>query len=113
MGEVANRLQLTGPRGTRALVDRTIAMLVDDVGYRIAHHDDLNEPPRCDVTEVLDGVAFEIDGVRVLAAPTDHRPVMPTGGYRIEHDGHSVVIAGDTVPCEAVERLCAGADIYV
>jgi ribonuclease Z len=87
-------------------------MLVDDVGYRIAHHDDLEEPPRCDVTEVLDGVALD-GAVSVTAAPTDHRPVTPTVGYRVEHDGRSVVIAGDTVPCEGLDRLCAGADIYV
>jgi ribonuclease Z len=87
-------------------------MLEDDIGYRIAHHDDLDEPPRCDVTEVLDGVALDGD-VRVVAAPTDHRPVTPTVGYRVEHDGHTVVLAGDTVPCEGLDRLCAGADVYV
>jgi ribonuclease Z len=113
MSPLPNPLLLTGPPGTAALVDRTIAMLVEDVGYRIAHHGDLNEPPRCDVTEVLDGVALELDDVRVVAAPTDHRPVTPTVGYRIEHGGRSVVIAGDTVPCDGLDRLCAGADVYV
>jgi ribonuclease Z len=39
--------------------------------------------------------------------------VHPTVGYRIEHDGHAVAIAGDTVPCEGLDRLCAGADVYV
>jgi ribonuclease Z len=112
MSPVPNPLPLTGPPGTAALVDRTISMLVDDVGYRIAHHDDLDEPPRCDVTEVLDGVALD-GAVTVTAAPTDHRPVTPTVGYRIEHDGRSVVIAGDTVPCDGLDRLCAGADVYV
>ena len=34
-------------------------------------------------------------------------------GYRVESGGHSVVIAGDTVPCEGLDRLCAGADVYV
>jgi ribonuclease Z len=51
--------------------------------------------------------------VGVLTAPTDHRPVHPTIGYRIEHDGRSVVMAGDTVPCEGLDRLCAGADALV
>jgi ribonuclease Z len=112
MSPVPNPLPLTGPPGTDRVVERTIAMLEDDVGYRIAHHDDLDEPPRCDVTEVLDGVALDGD-VRVLAAPTDHRPVAPTVGYRVEHDGRSVVIAGDTVPCDGLDRLCRGAHVYV
>ena len=49
----------------------------------------------------------------ITAAPTDHRPVAPTVGYRVTHDGRSVVIAGDTVPCEGLDRLVAGADVYV
>ena len=88
-------------------------MLEDDIGYRLAHHADLNWRPGVTVTEVADGVVFERDGVRVTAAPTDHRPVDPTVGYRIEHDGNAVVLAGDTVPCDGLDRLCAGADVYV
>ena len=49
----------------------------------------------------------------MIAAPSDHRPVAPTSAFRIEHDGAAVVIAGDTVPCDGVDRLCADADIYV
>ena len=53
------------------------------------------------------------DGVRIVAAPTDHRPVEPTLGYRVELDGASVVIAGDTVPCAGLDELCRDADVYV
>jgi ribonuclease Z len=115
MSPFENPLPLTGPPGTAELAARTIAMLEDDICYRIAHHDDLHAPPACDVTEVLDGVALDdpAAGVRVVAMPTDHRPVAPTVGYRIEHDGRSIVIAGDTVPCDGLDRLCAGADVYV
>jgi len=115
MSPLPNPLSLIGPPGSRALVDRTLAMLHDDVCYRIAHHDDLTEPPACDVVEVLDGEAFADRGagVRILAAPTDHRPVAPTVGYRIEHGGRSVVIGGDSVPCDGLDRLCDGADVYV
>jgi ribonuclease Z len=106
-------LPIVGPPGTQRVVDRTLAMLEDDIGYRIAHHEDLTEPPQVEVTEVLDGVALELADVRVLAAPTDHRPVQPTVGYRVEHAGASVVLSGDTIPCEGLDRLCAGADAYV
>ena len=52
-------------------------------------------------------------GVSIRCAPTDHRPVAPTIGYRFEHDGRAVVCAGDTVPCEGLDRLVDGADVYV
>jgi ribonuclease Z len=110
---VLSPLPVTGPIGTAAFAERTIEMLSDDIGYRIAHHDDLNEPPRCEVNEIAIGLAFESDGVRVASAPTDHRPVSPTLGYRVEHEGKSIVLAGDTVPCATLDVLCAGADLYV
>ncbi len=106
-------LPLTGPPGTRDLVDRTITMLSADIGWRIAHHADLEQGPECEIAEIHDGLAFERGDVRVLAAPTEHRPVTPTVGYQVEHGGGTVVIAGDTVPCDGLDRLCAGADVYV
>jgi ribonuclease Z len=51
--------------------------------------------------------------VRVTAAPTDHAPVRPTVGYRIDDGDRSVVISGDTVPCAGLDSLCAGADVLV
>ena len=113
MAPVESPLPVVGPPGTAVFVDRTMTMLTDDVGYRRAHHADLNWDPSCTVTEVLEGVAWEADGVRVIAAPTDHRPVSPTIGYRVEAEGHVVTIAGDTVPCPGLDALCAGADVYV
>ena len=108
-----NPLPVVGPVGTQRFVDRTLEMLADDIGYRLAHHDDLTEGPQVSVREVTDGVAFDQGGVRVVAAPTDHAPVRPTVGYRVTHDGKSVVIAGDTIPCAGLDELCAGADVYV
>ena len=108
-------LRIVGPVGTQTLVDNTLAMLREDMGYRIAHHESLQYEPVVEVTEVTDGAITDDDddGVRIECAPTDHSPVRPTVGYRIEADGKAVVIAGDTVPCEGLDRLCAGADLYV
>jgi ribonuclease Z len=106
-------LRLLGPPGTAEVVAGILASLRADVAYRLAHHDDLSWEPAVELTELAEGVAFEDDLVRVLAAPTDHRPVQPTVGYRVEHDGHAVVLAGDTVPCAGLDALCAGADALV
>jgi len=106
-------LPLYGPPGTRQVVDGLLASLQPDIGYRLAHHDDLTWEPPADVTEVTSGVVFEDAEVRVLAAPTDHRPVQPTVGYRIEHGDRAVVLAGDTVPCDGLDALCDRADVLV
>jgi ribonuclease Z len=106
-------LRLLGPPRTREVVDGILASLRPDVEYRLAHHDDLTWEPGVEVAEVTDGTALQEADVRVLVAPTDHRPVHPTVAYRVEHDGRSVVLAGDTVPCEGLDRLCRGADALV
>ncbi len=110
-------LPVAGPPGTKDLADLTLAMLHGDVGYRLTHHDDLTWEPSCEVVEVLHGrlpcESLADLGVQVMAAPTDHRPVAPTVGYRITHEGRSVVCAGDTVPCDGLEQLVDGADVYV
>ena len=61
----------------------------------------------------VDGVALDLEGLRVVAAPTNHAPVHPTVGYRVEAEDRVVAIAGDTIPCEGLDALCAGADVYV
>jgi ribonuclease Z len=108
-----NPLVVVGPAGTAALLEATAAMLAPDIGYRLAHHDDLTWPPSSAVTEVESGVVFDEGDVRVTAAPTDHAPVRPTVGFRVDDGDRSVVIAGDTVPCAGLDRLCAGADMLV
>ena len=106
-------LPVYGPVGTASLLRATEAMLELDIGYRMAHHDDLAWRPTAEVVECERGVVLEDGAVRVSAAPTDHAPVRPTVGFRVEEDGRSVVIAGDTVPCEGLDSLCAGADMLV
>jgi ribonuclease Z len=108
-----NPLPVFGPPGTAKLLRSIEDMLEPDIGYRLAHHDDLTWRPACPVTEIEQGLVFEESGVRVTAAPTDHAPVRPTVGYRIDDGDRSVVIAGDTVPCPGLDELCAGADVLV
>jgi ribonuclease Z len=102
-----------GPAGTASLLQATEAMLEPDIGYRLAHHADLQWRPSADVVECERGTVLEQEQVRITAAPTDHSPVRPTVGYRVEDGGRSVVIAGDTVPCAGLDELCTGADMLV
>jgi ribonuclease Z len=108
-----NPLPVAGPSGTATLVQATEAMLEPDIRYRITHHDDLTWPPSAEVTECEHGTVFSDGAVTITAAPTDHAPVRPTVGYRVDDGDASVVIAGDTVPCPGLDELCAGADMLV
>lgn len=108
-----NPLPIIGPPGTRAVVEATLAALAPDISYRIHHHPDITEPPDVQVHEFTEGEVWDTSGVRITVAPTDHRPVEPTIAFRVEHDGASVVLAGDTVPCASLDELSRGADALV
>jgi ribonuclease Z len=113
MSPVPKPLRIYGPPRTREVMDGLEAMLRPDVEYRLAHHADLTWEPQLEVVEVAPGAVLDEDGLQVTAARTDHRPVEPTLGYRLEFDGKSVVVAGDTVPCAGLDELCQDADVYV
>lgn len=108
-----NPLPIIGPPGTAAVVEATLAALAPDISYRIGHHADITAPPEVIVHEYTDGEVWNSGGVRITVAPTDHRPVEPTIAFRIENDGASVVLAGDSVPCATLDGLCRGADVLV
>lgn len=110
-------LTIIGPVGTQQVVDHILASLDPDIEYRIAHHQDLDHRPPVTVIEVTSGVVELPDGqggaVTITCAQTDHKPVEPSVGFRFDYEGASVVAAGDTVPCNGLDELCAGADALV
>jgi ribonuclease Z len=110
---VPTPLPIIGPPGTKAVVEATLAALAPDISYRIGHHPDITEPPSIQVHEYTEGQVWDDGGVRITAAPTDHRPVEPTLGFRVEYDGATVVLAGDTVPCASLDALASGANALV
>ncbi|MBJ86966.1 MAG: ribonuclease Z [Acidimicrobiaceae bacterium] len=106
-------LRIVGPEGTKETVARILHFLDLDIGYRLAHHDDLNEPPQVEVTEITKGSLGLSTTVSISTAPTDHRPVDPTIAFRFDYQESSVVVAGDTIPCTDLDQLCNGAKALV
>ena len=113
MGQGNATLRVYGPPGTAQFVERQLGALEADIGYRIEHHEVLSNGPKVDVTELAPCDSFDANDVRISTAATDHAPVRPTLGYRLTHDGATAAVVGDTVPCDGVDELAAGADAYV
>lgn len=113
MSQAPTTLRVYGPPGTQAVVDGILAMLAPDISYRLAHHADLSWRPAIMVHELVPPQTITIGAATIRVRATDHRPVEPTVGFRIEHDGVVAAIAGDTVPCAGLDELCASADVYV
>jgi ribonuclease Z len=100
-------LHVSGPEGTRAVVEGFNAAYRIDSSYRTAHHG-----PHIADPSGYGAYAEEIflpagpDGIRVLlddgdltitAFAVSHSPVKPAFGYRIDYRGRSIAISGDSV----------------
>ncbi len=109
--ERAARLQIYGPEGTRAFVERSIRPPHEqDIQSRLAHGKDI-ETLDPEVTEVraLDGF-LAVDDSRVSAISMIHAG-MPTLAFRVDTGDRRVVVTGDGTPGEGFIDFCRGADL--
>jgi ribonuclease Z len=106
-------LRVWGPTGTKAMMSNLIRAFEFDIAIRKA--DDLRPASGAVVTatDISPGVVYSEDGLNVTAFLVDHGPVRPAFGYRIDYEGHSVVLSGDTRPSENLVRAAKGVDLLV
>jgi ribonuclease Z len=65
------------------------------------------------VKELVEGTVYEKNGVKVIAFKVDHHPEIPAFGFRIEYNGHSVVLSGDTRYSKNLISFAKGTDLLV
>ncbi len=104
--------EVWGPAGTARQMDKLLDYLHWDIEVRQSHMPQ-REPPVVRVTEIEEGRILQVGGVTVSAFLVDHGPVKPAFGYRFEGGGRSVVVSGDTRPCESLVRHAREADLLV
>jgi ribonuclease Z len=106
-------LQVIGPIGAKALMEGLANAYVGDIKGR---EQDQHLPPEGVAASVdeftQDGVVYERGGVKVTAFTVEHG-IKPAVGYRIDYDGRSVVLSGDTSLSENVIKYGASADLVI
>ena len=107
--------QVVGPVGAKNLMDNLQKAYALDVKIRI---EDEKLPPQGVAVDTQefdhDGVVYEKDGVKVIAFTVDHGDaIKPAVGYRVEYQGHAVVISGDTRYNDNVIKYGTGADVLI
>ncbi|MGH3468728.1 MAG: MBL fold metallo-hydrolase, partial [Thermocrispum sp.] len=65
------------------------------------------------VVEVEDSTTLHGDAWSATAFRVDHLPVDQAFGYRFDGGVNSVVISGDTAPCDNLIRHAQGADLLI
>jgi len=115
-------LEVFGPAGVEKVVEGFNLAYSLDSEYRILHHG-LEIVPPAGAGGLArpfhfpygknEAVIVESDGLRITAFQVDHAPVKPAVGYRFDYKGRSVVISGDTIPCQSLLDQARGADLLV
>lgn len=108
-------LRVIGPMGAKSLMAALRDAYAADIKIRI---EDEKLPLQGIATSVeefdRDGVVYERNGVKVTAFEVDHgEAIKPAYGYRIDYDGRSVVISGDTRYNENVIKYGTGVDLLI
>ena len=108
-------LQIWGPQGTSEMLEGLREAYSADLGYRNAGPGQ-PVPPALEnhVTPFADegGVVFDSDGVTVTAFRVTHAQI-PAYGFRVDYNGKSVVISGDTSATPNLAADGAGADLVL
>lgn len=121
---VAERLTVYGPPGTRELVAGLVAAMqpAARVGYGIPGKPWMPPADTVTVVELTDGQRIDVNGMAVTAAQNTHYDFAPGSAedrdaksmsFRFDLPTRSIVYTGDTGPSESVERLAKGADLLV
>ena len=114
MGWILGRtdpLEVHGPSGTSEMLSSMIRAVEPDIASRLKSVP-TRKPPVYRATEIQPGGVFERDGVKVTAFDVPHS-ISPAFGYRIDANGRSIVLSGDTRYSETLIRNAQGVDVLV
>jgi ribonuclease Z len=114
VGPGRNRpLEVWGPPGTEKMLSHLVQAVEFDIGFRISDDKARPEGVVINAHNINPGVAYEQSGVKITAINVDHAPVAPAYGYRIDYNGRSVVLSGDTRTSENLIRAAESVDLLV
>lgn len=107
-------LAVYGPEGTQTLTDGLTQAYDWDIQHRIVDQHLKPEGVAMETTEIRAGTVFDQDGVKVTAILVNHgEHLQPSFGYRVDYDGRSVTISGDTTYDEGLIAAAAGTDLLI
>ena len=105
-------LLVWGPEGTKQMMEYLPKAFAVDI--RVRSHNYPLDGVKLLAEEFTEGVVFDKDGVKVTAFEVDHfAEQLPAYGYRIDYQGRSAVLSGDTTFNENLIEHAQGADLLV
>jgi ribonuclease Z len=107
-------LQVYGPHGLKRMTGLLLKAYSEDIKVRIEGLEkELPDTYKVDVHEITKGVVYDSGGVKITAIPVLHGNWKEAFGYRIDTPDMSIVISGDTRPCDSIIEASKGVDVLV
>lgn len=105
-------LRVWGPQGTTQMMEHLPQAFAVDIRVRSR-----NYPPdgvKLQAEEIKEGIVYSDNGLTVSAFEVDHGgEELPAFGYRIDFEGHSAVLSGDTTFNRNLIEHSRGVDLLV
>jgi len=109
-------LEVIGPRGTRAFCDGLFGTVYrDDIDTRRFHPAYTEHGWKYQARDVLEErLKLEFDGYTIEMVHVLHKShILDNLAFRIESEGKSLVVVGDTTLCDSLMDLATGADVMI
>ncbi len=112
---------ICGPNGTKKIIDALLnVVFTRDIEFALRAEKDIQDIRELvRVTEINEGLICENEKWKIFAEPVNHGENLGLNedwncfGFRIEAEGKTVAISGDTTACEGLNRLAFEADCLV
>jgi ribonuclease Z len=107
--------RVIGPVGAKVLMSHLQHAYAADIKIRLEDEKLTPEGIAISVEEFeRDGIVYEQNGVKVIAFEVDHGDaIKPAYGFRIEYNGRTAVISGDTRYNANVIKYATGTDLLI
>lgn len=103
-----------GPEGTKSMMHHIRLAYQGDVDIRVKDQGFSLEDVTPNTVEIQPGLIYDQQGVQVTAIEVNHGELIkPAFGYRVDYDGRSVVISGDTKYHPPLAEAAKGTDLFI
>lgn len=108
------KLVVYGPKGLKEMTDNILRAYHSEIDERLNGHVKFNpEGGKVEVHEIVEGVIYQDELVKVEAIPVNHGEIQISYAYKFYTPDKTIVISGDTSPCEKLVKASEGCDILV
>ena len=107
-------LKVFGPKGTAEMADHILKAYQAEIHYRLTGREPANDQGWRIVVEEFDGGSIYKDqNLSVEAFKVKHGTLPNAFGFRFKTPDKTIVISGDTAPCENIRTFSQGTDILI